>query len=53
MLETSDAKTIRRMKFDIHVVTIRVIPSWTDSLISSHPHITTLLNDTFVCFLFG
>ena len=34
------------------VVSIRVIPSLTDSLISSFPHITTSLNDTFVGFLF-
>ena len=50
MLETSDTRTVLRMLFDI--VTIWVITSLTDSLISSFPHITTLLNDTFVCFLF-
>ena len=50
MLETSDPRTVLHMMLDI--VTIRVIPSLRDSLISSHPHITTLLTDTFVCFLF-
>ena len=44
MLETSDARTVFRMMFDI--VTIRVIPSLTDSLMSSYPHITTLLYDS-------
>ena len=51
MLEPSDARTVLCMMFDI--VTIRVIPSLTDSLISSFPHtfVTTLLNDNFVCFV--
>ena len=48
--ETSDTRTVLLMLFDIG--TIRVIPSLTDSHISLSPHITTLLNDTFVGFLF-
>jgi len=51
VLETSDARTVILMMFDI--VTKRVIPSLADSLSSSYPHINTLLNDTFVCFLFS
>ena len=50
MLETINARTVLLMMLDI--VTLRVIPSLTDSLIHSCPHITTLLNDIFVCFLF-
>ena len=49
-LQTSDTRTILLLLFDI--VTLWAIPSLTDSLISSFPHITTLLNDIFVCFLF-
>jgi len=50
LLETSDARTVLLLLFNI--VTLRAIPSLTGSLISPFPHITTSLNDTFVCFLF-
>jgi len=49
MLETIDAITDRLMMFDI--VTLRVILSLTDSLISSYPHITTLLKLSVKCNL--